>query len=118
MGRGKSKKITGLGDIVAKVTDFVGIVPCQSCLERQAKWNTLFPVKLKPRELTDTELKEYQNFQSIRTLKLSNEQRLFLCKIYSDVFKVPYFEPCVTCSASPYIVMIERMDKIVKTYEN
>ncbi len=114
MGKGK---INGLGDVVAKVTKFVGVVPCEACKERQAKWNIMFPVKLKPREVTETELKEYRQFQKVRTLRLTNTQRKWLCKIYSDVFKVPYYEPCVNCDASPYLRMIERMDKIVGTYE-
>ncbi len=111
-------KITGIGDVVAKVTSFVGVVPCEACKERQAKWNNMFPVKLKPRELTEEELKSYRDFQKVITLRLSNEQRKYLCKIYSDVFRVSYYEPCVNCDASPYLRMIERMDKIVKTYEN
>lgn len=109
--------VKGVGDIVANVTSFFGVVPCEACKERQAKWNNMFPVKLKPREMTEEELKEYREFQNKRTLRLSNEQRLYLCKIYSEVFKVPYYEPCVNCDASPYLRMIERMDKIVSTYE-
>jgi len=114
----RRKKIKGLGDVVEAITDTLGIEKCSACEERQNKWNTLFPIRLKPRKLTEQELTDYKEFKKVRTLKLSNEQRLFLCKIYSDVFNVPYYEPCVTCSASPYIVMIERMDKIVETYEN
>jgi hypothetical protein len=115
---GRKKKIKGLGDAVKLVTNAIGIQTCTQCEERKNKWNTLFPTRLKPRELTEEELSDYNYFKSSRTLKLTNEQRLFVCKIYSDVFQVPYYEPCVTCSASPYIVMIERMDKITETYEN
>ena len=111
------KSIKGLGDVVASVTEFVGIIPCEACKQRQAKWNNMFPVKLKPRELTEEELNTYKDFQKVRSFRLSNEQRKFICKIYSDVFKVPYYEPCVNCDASPYLRMIERMDKIVSTYE-
>lgn len=114
----RRKKIKGLGDLVSTVADFIGVQPCQACLERQAKWNTMFPIKLKPRELTEDELQQYRDFQKIRTLRLSYDQRKWLCKIYSDVFKVSYYEPCTNCDASPYIRMIERMDKIVGTYEN
>lgn len=33
----------GLGDLIAKVTQAVGIEPCQGCEERKAKLNKLFP---------------------------------------------------------------------------
>lgn len=110
--------ITGAGDIVAKVTDFIGIKPCEACKERQARWNTLFPNKLskRMREMTEQEQADWKAFQEVRTLRLSNEQRKFVCKIYADVFNVPYYEPCPNCDASPYLRMIERMDKIIETY--
>lgn len=114
MGKGEIK---GVGDIVAKVTSFIGIVPCEKCKERQEKWNNLFPVKLKPRELTEEELMTYRQFQSTRTLRLSNDQRKWLCRTYADIFRVPYYEPCVNCDASPYLRMIDRLDKIVETYD-
>jgi hypothetical protein len=42
----------GLGDAVAKVTDFLGIEKCEGCEKRQAKLNALMPFKKK---LTDEE---------------------------------------------------------------
>jgi hypothetical protein len=114
--RGK-KKIKGLGDVVSAVTTFVGIVPCEACEERRKKWNLLFPSRSKPRELTEKELCDWKTFKDNNpTLDLENNQRLFLCKIYSDVFQVPYYEPCLNCSPRPYMVMVERMDMIYKTY--
>lgn len=110
-------KIQGLGDIVGKVTETFGIQPCKACEERKAKWNTMFPVRLKPRELTVEEFEQWEQFQKVRTLRLSNDQRKWLCKIYSDVFQVPYYETCFNCDASPYLKMIERMDKITETYK-
>lgn len=112
----RRKKIKGLGDVVESITQAIGIQPCEACKKRKEKWNLLFPVKLKPRELTEEELKQYNDFKKVRTLRLNNEQRVWLCKIYSDVFQVPYYEPCVNCSAEPYMKMIERMDKITDTY--
>lgn len=113
------KDIRGAGDVVAAITKFVGIQPCEACERRREKWNTMFPNKLKAkiREMTDQELADWKAFQQVRTLRLSNTQRKFVCKIYSDVFRVPYYEPCITCDPSPYLKMIERMDEIVKTYE-
>lgn len=83
--------------------------------ERYAKWRDIFPVKLKPRDLTESEFISWKEYQSVRTLKTSVKQRKFIAKIYSDVFNVPYYLPC--CSVQEYLIMIERMDKIVSTYE-
>lgn len=115
MGRG----IKGAGDVVAAVTKLVGIQPCEACEERRQKWNTLFPNKIKKniREMTSEEVKEWILFKEVLTLRLSKEQQKYLCTIYASVFSVPYYEPCVNCSPKPYLVMIERMDQIVKTYE-
>lgn len=113
------EKIRGAGDVVATVTKFLGVQPCEECKRRQEKWNKMFPIRFKNkiRELTEQELSDWKAFQAIRTLRLSAEQAIFVCTIYSNVFDVPYFQPCATCDASPYLRMIERMDAIVKTYE-
>ena len=114
MGKGN---IQGVGDVVSKVTDFLGIVPCEKCNKRREEWNNMFPIRLKPRELTEEELNTWREYQSVRTLRLLETHRKMICKIYSDVFQVPYYEPCKNCDASPYLRMIERMDLIVKSYE-
>lgn len=113
------EKIKGAGDIIANITKFAGIQPCEACKRRQEKWNKMFPLNLKKnlREMTEEELKAWGEFQKVRTLRLSNEQRKFVCKIYSDVFRVPYYEPCPSCDPSPYLRMIDKMDLIYKTYE-
>jgi len=114
-----AEKIKGLGDVVAAATKLVGIKPCEECERRRQKWNEMFPIKVKDkiREMTPEEQQAWRDFQAVRTLRLSNEQRKFVCRIYSDVFNVPYYEPCPSCDASPYIKMIDRMDKVIKTYE-
>jgi len=38
-------QIRGLGDVVAKATKLVGIVPCAGCAKRQAALNRMFPSK-------------------------------------------------------------------------
>ena len=38
-------KSKGLGDVIAKVTEAVGIKPCESCKKRKDKLNKLFPFK-------------------------------------------------------------------------
>ncbi len=113
------KEIRGAGDVVAAITKFAGIQPCDACKKRQEKWNRMFPARIKKniREMTGEELESWRAFQQIRTLKLSAEQRIYICRIYSGVFNVPYYEPCATCDPSPYLSMIEKMDAVVKTYD-
>lgn len=123
---GRKKKNKGLGDIIETVTEATGIDKLVKaiagdncgCKERRDALNLKYPLRLKPRCMTKEEVEQYSNFLKERTLKLTNQQRLFICKIYSDVFQVPYYEPCVGCSASPYITMIERMDNEFKLYQN
>ena len=80
----------------------------------------MFPNRIKKsiREMTEEEIAHWKAFQEIRILRLSNEQRKYVCQIYADVFNVPYYEPCSTCDPLPYLRMIEKMDSIVKTYES
>jgi len=110
-------KVQGLGDVIAKVTSFFGVQPCESCNKRKKDLNFDYPIRLKPRLMTVEELTEWRHFQKIRTLTLDNNQRKWLCRIYRDVFQVPYFEPCPNCSIAPYLKMIERMDKEESGYE-
>jgi len=110
----KKRKIKGAGDVIEAVTKFIGIQPCEKCKKRKEDYNFQFPIRLHQsmRLPTEQEYNEYKEFQQTRTLTLSNEKRKWLCKIYADIFKVPYYEPCVNCSSSPYLVMIERLDII------
>lgn len=54
-GQDESKKktqpmpITGLGDVVAKITSAFGIKPCGGCQKRKEKLNQLFPLN-QPKE--------------------------------------------------------------------
>ena len=37
-------KVSGLGDVVAKITGFFGIKPCGGCKKRQRRLNELVPL--------------------------------------------------------------------------
>lgn len=88
------------------------------CDKRKEQLNKIFPYRIKPaRCLTENEYKEYSEFKQNRTLRLSNHQIKFVCKLYSEVFKKQYFEPCRNCSAKPMIRMIESLDKVFDSYE-
>lgn len=38
-------KVKGVGDVVKKMTDFLGIKQCGACAKRQQKLNEMFPFK-------------------------------------------------------------------------
>jgi len=114
----------GLGDVVDSITNKTGIKKVVKafkkdcgCNERKQKWNeiSLFKKGLKPRCFTDEEKEQYKEFFNTRTLKISNEQRIFISKLYASVFNRPYYEPCINCSPKPLIAMIQNLDKV---YEN
>lgn len=111
----KRKRITGLGDVVAAVTSFVGIVPCEACLERQNKWNVLHPFNLKSREVTVDEWIEWNKLDSKNKHKLEAKEVVYVCEFYASVFNRPYFQPCSGCSPQPIIEMINQLTKLYET---
>jgi len=121
MARSKKPKIVyqseGLGDTIEKFTEALGIkkvIPedC-GCEERKAKLNELFKYKLKLVNCpNNSEVQWYNEFKKNRTLTISNEQRKEICRLYSNIFNRPYFEPCVNCSPKPYIQMIDKLDEV------
>jgi hypothetical protein len=120
----------GLGDDVAKVLEVTGIKKLVEifvdgkdcgCDKRKEQLNDLLPKRYTARCLTETEYNEWKEFKQVRTLKIEWDQVLWLCKLYSDVFKKPYWKPdCINCGGTmqSIIKMIEMIDKVFDTYEN
>lgn len=53
-----STPLTGVGDVIAKVTTFFGVEPCADCLMRKAKLNKMFSfLRSVQRDLTADEIK-------------------------------------------------------------
>lgn len=75
------KKVKGVGDVIAKVTEAVGIVPCDGCNERKEKLNKLFP--LGHEELTEDEKTYLKKYFANDELVLAQE----LLEIYFRVFR-------------------------------
>lgn len=79
----KKKKVKGLGDVIEKITETVGIEKCAECEERRKKLNKMFPFTRRAlRELTAEEI-EY--VEGVGT-KLTYETRIKLGEIYDSVF--------------------------------
>lgn len=117
------KRNRGLGDTVEKFTEATGIkkvvekiTPNCGCNERRDKLNELFPYRLKPRCMNELEYNQWGEFKEVRTLTISKEQVEFIAKMYSDIFNVPIFIPCASCSPKPLINMIDKLDKVYENY--
>jgi hypothetical protein len=130
MARNK-KKPQGLVDVVEIFTEATGIKTIVEvftpegkdcgCDKRKEKLNKLFPLKTKANCFTEQQYKEWKEFNEVRTITISHEQILFICKLYSDVFNLPYWKPsCFACSGTmrSLSTMIDRLDIIYNTYEN
>jgi hypothetical protein len=106
---------------IAKVVDIITDGKDCGCEKRKEKLNNLFPKRYKARCLTEQEYNEWKDFRETRTLKLEWEQVLYVCKLYSEVFSKPYWQPdCPSCGSSTQemIKMIELIDKVFEIYEN
>jgi hypothetical protein len=109
----RPKKIKGLGDAIATVTDALGIEQCDGCKKRQEKLNKLIPFGTK--DLTGYQKEYLQNFFSKEHDELTPEQQKELIGIYFDVYQLKPFTPCTGCSGV-WKSIIKKLKKL--DYEN
>lgn len=91
----QDNSINGLGDVVKKVTNFLGIETCDECEERRKKLNKLFPFIKSAKELSEDEIAflkriKPQNF-------IGGEDIRYLYSVYNRVFSKKV-EACFSCS--------------------
>lgn len=125
------RKPKGLGDVIESITEATGIkaiveaftpegVDC-GCNKRKEKLNKLFPIKTSANCFSEQQHKEWKEFNEVRTIRITHEQILFICKLYSDIFNLPYWKPsCFACSGTVRSIstMIDKLDLVYKTYED
>lgn len=92
----KRKKVKGLGDVIAKVTEAIGIEPCDGCNERKEVLNKLFPFGVE--ELTTDEKEYLTAFFETDKVELSTVEQKELLNIYFRAYRVAPFAPCIGCS--------------------
>ena len=109
----RPKKIKGLGDVIATITDAVGIEQCEGCKQRQDKLNKLLPFGTK--DLTADQKEYLQAFFSVEHDELTPIQQSELIGIYFDVYQVKPFVPCTGCSGV-WKSIIKKLNKL--DYEN
>jgi hypothetical protein len=106
MAKRRSKKeIQGLGDVIANITNSVGIEPCQGCKERQFGLNRLFNFKRVKSEMSaeDKEMfKEFLDLKGQRVLDAKRTELNFDDVTYLNALYLKYFgldnSNCPTCS--------------------
>lgn len=111
----KKYQSKGLGDTIAKITEATGLDKIVSddcgCEERKQKLNKLFAYNLK---VVNCPIQEDIDWFNNLKKELNDNDRKRLCKFYSFVFNLPYFEPCINCSPAPYINMFNSLKKIIE----
>lgn len=77
----------GLGDTVAKITDFLGIEKCEPCEERRKKWNKQFPW-LTPQDLDKLEGEDAALLERVKATPqaVKNEDVIALFALYNKVY--------------------------------
>lgn len=130
----KMNQSIGLGDTVEKITKATGIKKLVDaitgdkdcgCDKRKEYLNRLWRYKLKPKCLTDQEIKDYHNFILTRKVqltgngkaygKLSQKDVEFVCDFYEVVFNVKTEYPsCSSCrgTALKLVDMIYKLDTV------
>lgn len=109
----RPKKLKGLGDAIATVTEALGIEQCEGCKKRQETLNRLIPFGT--RELTENEKLYLQDFFSEERNELTPKQQSELIGIYFDVYQIKPFTPCTGCTGV-WKSIIKKLKKL--NYEN
>jgi hypothetical protein len=103
--RRTKKEIQGLGDVIANITNSVGIEPCQDCKERQFGLNRLFNFKRVKSEMSAEDKESFKTFLEPKGQRVIDGKRteLNLEDVnYLNALYLKYFgldnSNCPTCS--------------------
>jgi hypothetical protein len=103
--RRTKKEIQGLGDVIANITNSVGIEPCQGCKERQFGLNRLFNFKRVKSEMSAEDKESFKTFLELKGQRVIDAKRTELNLedvIYLNALYLNYFgldnSNCPTCS--------------------
>ena len=91
-------KKKGLGDLIAAVTEAVGIEPCVGCDKRKETLNKIKIFQFGTEELTEDEKAFLSTFFATEQDEILYFTQRDLLKIYFRVYRVTPFEPCDGCS--------------------
>lgn len=92
---GRRKKIVGAGDVIATITEAIGIEPCEGCNKRKEKLNNLFPIGTL--DLEDDEREYLGTLFASNPKELNKEMQDKISSIYFRCYRVKPFDPCTNC---------------------
>ena len=104
----ESEFLSGLGDVIKKVTNFIGIPTCDACEERRKKLNSMFPFIKNAKTLSDDEIQFLKRIRFSNTI--GSEDRNFLFSLYNKTFS----SRVNTCNCPS--VVIEMREKLWNVY--
>lgn len=108
----KKVKVGGLGDLIAKATEAVGITPCDGCKKRKEWLNTLFPNK-RANAMTAEEKEKFSQLMNLTRLK--EDDLKFIEQLYFKSFNITNVKYlCRSCPA----VWVNTIKQLKKLYEN
>lgn len=103
--RRTKKEIQGLGDVIANITNSVGIEPCEECKERQFGLNRLFNFKRVKSEMSAEDKESFKSFLELKGQRVLDGKRTELNLddvTYLNALYLKYFgldnSNCPTCS--------------------
>jgi hypothetical protein len=103
--RTTKKPVQGLGDVIANITNSVGIEPCQGCKERQFGLNRLFNFKRVKSEMSQPDKEMFKEFLELKGQRVLDAKRTELNLddvTYLNALYLKYFgldnSNCPTCS--------------------
>lgn len=106
MAKRRAKKpVQGLGDVIANITNSVGIETCDNCKERQFKLNRLFNFKRPKSEMSEADKEMFAEFMELKGLRVIEGKRTvleleditYLNMLYLNYFRLDNSN-CPTCS--------------------
>lgn len=116
----------GLGDVVEKITNALGIKKCSKCEERKKLLNkevNLFKKHKLARCLTDNQIIQYKDYKEHSTKgKWKQSNMKLLIDLYAHAFAIQYHTRnfCVNCSGSGQTLkhIESQLDKLIDKQDN
>lgn len=104
----------GLGDTIAKITNFLGIEKCDACEERRKKWNKQFPW-LTPQDLDKLEGEDAELLERVKKTPhaVVNDDVNALFALYNKVYSPR--RPLKRCQCPGLLrTIVERLSILVE----
>ena len=94
----------GLGDMVASVTEALGIKQCEPCKKRQDKLNEIgnnidyFFKKHQPNAFTAIDIIEWDYFRNNNSDDITSDEKKLIVRLVRDILNMS-IKPCASCGS-------------------